>query len=251
MELKNIISDGEKVQVFECDGKCAKVFKDPNVPKSVFLYEALTHTRVEETGCRHIPAFEEITKTDGKWVIVYELVKGRTLREIMDEDQKHADDYLEQMVDLQTEIHGLRSAKISKLKDYLKRSIESLDMVDDVKKYELLTRLEAMPKHTKLCHGDFAPENIIVNEKGMFIVDWFKAKQGNASADVAKTYLNFCLNHRTEYAEKYLKMYCAKTGTAINYVQDWLPIVAAAQLKFKKPEERELLLTWIDIADYS
>ena len=220
-----MISDGEKVQVFECGGKCAKVFKDPNVPKSVFLYEALTHTRVEETGCRHIPAFEEITKTDGKWVIVY--------------------------VDLQTEIHGLRSAKISKLKDYLKRSIESLDMVDDVKKYELLTRLEAMPKHTKLCHGDFAPENIIVNEKGMFIVDWFKAKQGNASADVAKTYLNFCLNHRTEYAEKYLKMYCAKTGTAINYVQDWLPIVAAAQLKFKKPEERELLLTWIDIADYS
>ena len=71
MELKNMISDGEKVQVFECGGKCAKVFKDPNVPKSVFLYEALTHTRVEETGCRHIPAFEEITKTDGKWVIVY------------------------------------------------------------------------------------------------------------------------------------------------------------------------------------
>ena len=28
------------------------------------------------------------------------------------------------------------------------------------------------------------------------------------------------------------------------------PIVAAAQLKFKRPEERELLLTWIDIADY-
>ena len=101
MELKNMISDGEKVQVFECDGKCAKIFKDPNVPKSVFLYEALTHTRVEETGCRHIPAFEEITKVDGKWVIVYELVKGRTLREIMDEDQKHADDYLEQMVNLQ------------------------------------------------------------------------------------------------------------------------------------------------------
>ena len=45
-------------------------------------------------------------------------------------------------------------------------------------------------------------------------------------------------------------MYCKKTGTAVKYVQDWLPIVAAAQLKFKRPEERELLLTWIDIADY-
>ena len=81
-------------------------------------------------------------------------------------------------------------------------------------------------------------------------MDWLKAKQGNASADVAKTYLNFCLKHRTELAEKYIKLYCAKTKTDIKYVQDWLPIVAAAQLKFKRPEERELLLTWIDIADY-
>ena len=129
-------------------------------------------------------------------------------------------------------------------------SIEGLDMIDDVKKYELLTRLESMPKHVKLCHGEFTPENIIINDEGDFVVDWLKAKLGNASADVAKTYLWFCLNHHTEYAEKYLKLYCKKTGTAIKYVQDWLPIVAAAQLKFKRPEERELLLTWIDIADY-
>ncbi len=250
MELKNMISESEKVQVFECGDKCVKVFKDPNEPKSVVLYEALTHTRVEETGFARIPAFEEITKVDGKWAIVYKHIKGKTMKQLMDENPKKVDDYLAQMVDLQIEINNLRSAKISKLKDYLKRSIESLDMIDDVKKYELLTRLEAMPKHVKLCHGDFCPENIIINDEGVFIVDWLKAKQGNASADIAKTYLTFCLDHHTEWAEKYLKMYCAKTGTAVKYVQEWLPIVAAAQLKFKRPEERELLLTWIDIADY-
>ena len=103
---------------------------------------------------------------------------------------------------------------------YLKRSIESLDMIDDVKKYELLTRLESMPKHVKLCHGEFTPDNIIINKDGTFVVDWLKAKQGNASADIAKTYLWFCLNHHTEYAEKYLKLYCKKTGTAMKYVQD-------------------------------
>ena len=251
MELKNLISESEKVQIYECEGKCVKVFKDPNEPKSVVLYEALTHTRVEETGYKRIPAFEEILRIDGRWAIVYRFIEGQTLRRIMDKDPKHADKYLEQMVDLQIEINSLRSAKISKLKDYLKRSIEGLDMIDDVKKYELLTRLESMPKHVKLCHGDFCPENIIVNSDGVFVVDWLRAKQGNASADIAKTYLRLCLSHNTEYAEKYLKLYCAKTGTAMKYVQDWLPIVAAAQLKFKRPEERELLLTWIDIADYS
>lgn len=251
MELKRLVSNGDKVQVYESDGCAVKVFKDPHEPKSVILYEALTHTRVEETGYARIPSLEMIARIDGKWAIAYKFIKGRTLAELMREHPERIDEYLSMMVDLQIEINSKRSAKISRLKDYLKRSIEGLDMIDDVKKYELLTRLETMPKHIKLCHGDFAPDNIIINDEGAFVVDWLKAKQGNASADTAKTYLRFCLAHHTEYAEKYMKLYCAKTGTSVKYVQDWLPIVAAAQLKFKRPEERELLLTWIDIADYS
>ncbi len=250
MELKKMIAESDKVQVYESDGKCVKVFKDPDEPKSVVLYEALTHTRVEETGFARIPQFEEIVKIDGKWAIIYEHIAGKTLEQLMKENPAKIDSYLDKMVDLQIEINSLHSAKVSRLTDYLKRSIEGLDMIDDVKKYDLLTRLNSMPKHIKLCHGDFAPDNIIVNDDGVFIVDWLKAKQGNASADIAKTYINFCLKHHTEWAEKYLKLYCNKTGTSVEYVHDWLPIVAAAQLKFRRPEQRELLLTWIDVADY-
>lgn len=250
MELKKMISESEKVQVFESDGKCVKVFKDPKEPKSVVLYEALTHTRVEETGFARIPPFEEIVKIDGRWAIIYKHIGGKTLEELIRENPSKKDQYIEKMVDLQIEINSLRSAKISRLNDYFKRSIEGLEVIDDVKKFDLLTRLSSMPKHFKLCHGDLTPSNIIINDEGAFIVDWLKAKQGNASADVAKTYLNFCLQHRTETAEKYMRLYCKKTGTDLKYVQSWLPIVAAAQLKFNRPEERELLLTWVDIADY-
>lgn len=251
MELKKLISDGDKVQVYEYEGNAVKVFKDPDEPKSVVLYEALAHTRVEEAGYPRIPSLEGIYKVDGKWAMAYKFIKGSTLAQLMRENPAKADEYLALMVDLQIEVNCCRSAKLSKLKDYLKRSIDSLDIIDDVKKYELLNRLEAMPKHVKLCHGDFTPDNIIISSDGAYVVDWLKAKQGNASADVAKTYLRFCLNHSTEYAEKYLKLYCKKTGTAVKYVYDWLPIIAAAQLKFRRPEERELLLTWIDIADYN
>lgn len=250
MELKKMIAESEKVRVYESDGKCIKVFKDPAEPKSVVLYEALTHARVEETGFARIPPFEEIAKIDGKWAIVYRHISGKTLDQLIREDPSKRDHYLEKMADLQIEINSLNSAKLSRQADYLKRSIDGLDMIDDVKKYELMTRLSTMPKHSKLCHGDFSPDNIIVSDDGVFIVDWLKAKQGNASADVAKTYLNFCIKHRTESAEKYLKIYCDKTGTSAEYVHSWLPIVAAAQLKFKRPEERELLLTFIDVADY-
>ena len=249
MKLKNLISDGEKVQVYECEGKCVKVFKDPKEPKSVVLYEAITHTRVEETGYGKIPTFEEIVKIDGKYAIIYQYAEGKTLAALMRDDPAKRDEYLQLMVDLQLEINSLSSAKVSRLKDYLNRSIDGLDMIDDVKKYELLTHLNKMPLHSKLCHGDLAPDNIIIGNDGTFVVDWLKAKQGNASADVAKTYLNLCLDHRTESAEKYLKLYCAKSNTDAGYIREWLPIVAAAQLKFKRPEERELLLSFIDMTD--
>lgn len=249
MKLKNLISDGDKVKVFECDGKCVKVFKDTKEPKSVVLYEAITHARVEETGYSKIPEFEEIRKIDDSYAIIYSFAEGKTLEALMREAPDKAGEYLEMMADIQIEINSLSSGKLSRLKDYLNRSIDGLDMIDDVKKYELLTRLNKMPHHSKLCHGDLSPDNIIVGKNGTFVVDWLKAKQGNASADAAKTYLNFCLKHHTEWAEKYLKIYCSKNNIDVGYIREWLPIIAASQLKFKKPEEREVLLTWIDMMD--
>lgn len=249
MKLKNLISDGDKVKVYEHDGKCVKVFKDPKEPKSVVLYEAITHARVEETGFSKIPELEEIRNIDGNYAIIYSFIEGKTLGALMRENPNKADEYLELLADIQIEINALTAGKLSRQKDYLNRSIDGLDMIDDVKKYELLTRLNKMPTHSKLCHGDLSPDNIIIGEdlNNAVVVDWFKAKQGNASADAAKTYLNFCLKHHTEWAEKYLKVFCAKSGVETSYIREWLPIIAAAQLKFKKPEEREVLLTWIDM----
>ena len=34
------------------------------------------------------------------------------------------------------------------------------------------------------------------------------------------------------------------------YVQGWLPIVAAAQLAYKRPEEKDLLESWINVFEY-
>lgn len=108
-----------------------------------------------------------------------------------------------------------------------------------------------MPKHNKLCHGDFNPSNIIISDDGTaYILDWSHATQGNASADAARTYLLFCLSGDTELANKYLELFCKKSDTARQYVQKWMPIVAASQSVKGNEHEREFLLSWVDVVDY-
>ena len=51
-------------------------------------------------------------------------------------------------------------------------------------------------------------------------------------------------------AETYMNMFCEKTNTSKKYVQEWLPIVAAARLTEHRPEEKELLTKWIDVVAY-
>jgi RIO-like serine/threonine protein kinase len=108
-----------------------------------------------------------------------------------------------------------------------------------------------MPKHNKVCHGDFNPSNIVITADGTpYILDWAHATQGNASADVARSYLLFCLSGDEVAAEIYLNLFCKKSDTAKQYVQKWMPIVAASQSVKGNEEEIALLRRWVGVVDY-
>ena len=127
----------------------------------------------------------------------------------------------------------------------------SSSSLDATTRYELHTRLDSAPKHNKLCHGDLNPGNIIITENDeAYIIDWAHATQGNGAADAARTYLLFSIDGDSEGAEKYLNTFCQKTDTARQYVERWIPIVAASQLTKGKENEREFLLRWTDVIDY-
>lgn len=247
MKFDELIASSETVDVYRCGDKAVKLFKVDR-PKTQSLYEALTHARVEDTGL-HVPIIHEVSVIDGRWAITMDLIEGKTLEEIMREDPANTEKYVNDMVDLQLEVHAKQVPKLSKLKDKLARQINSLEWLDESVKYELLTRLDSMPKHTKLCHGNFTPSNIIISDKGTYIVDWLAARQGNASADVGRTYLLLSLGS-PEIADLYLDTFCKKTNTSKKYVQDWLPIVAAAQMTENKDEQKELLMKWVDVISY-
>lgn len=247
---RELISQNATKSVYRDGDKAIKVFCK-GFPKAEVLNEALISARVEALGGINIPATLAVSvDEDGCWSITKDYIAGRTLDQLMDEYPEKRDAYLEQMVDLQLSIHAKTCPLLNKLKDKMARQISEIEELNPVNRYDLLTRLDSTPKHTKLCHGDFQPNNIIVKDDGtMYVLDWVHAAQGNASADVARTYLLFCLKDQ-ELAETYLDLFCHKTNTDKRYVQQWLPLVAAAQLTKKRPEEAELLHQWLNVCDY-
>lgn len=248
MTPDKIVAVRKNKTIYRDGSTCIKLF-DENYSKADILNEALNQARVEETGL-NIPKILGVNMIGGKWAIEYEFIEGKTLAELMENEPEKRAEYLEKLVDIQLLIHSKTCPMLSKLKDKMNRKISETSL-DATTRYELHARLEGMPKHKKVCHGDLNPSNIIITPEGeAYIIDWAHATQGNASADAARTYLLFMLNKDEESAALYLDLFCKKSDTAKQYVQKWMPIVAASQSVKGNEHEREILLSWVDVVEY-
>lgn len=222
---------------------------DESYSKAGILNEALNQARVEETEL-NIPKVLGVTVVDGRWSLIWEYIDGETLEALMLKHPEKEDEYLNFFVDLQIRMSTERVPLLGHLRDKMHMKISASAYPATVR-YDLHMRLDGLPRHNKLCHGDFQPSNVVITPDGTpYIIDWSHATQGNGSADAARTYLIFKLQGKEELAEKYLKLFCAKTDTAIQYVQRILPIVAASQSVKGNPEEKEFLDKWVNVCDW-
>ncbi len=248
MKYENIIAKRSDKTVYRDGNLKIKVY-DENTSKVNVLVSALNQAKIEETGL-NVPKLHEVTTYEGKWVVVTDYIEGTPLDVLMEKNPEKLDEYLQMFVDLQANVHTKRAPGLLKIKEKMSMKISQTEF-DDGLKYELHARLEGMPNHVKLCHGDFNPSNVIVTDNGeLYIIDWSHATQGNASADVARTYLIFLLAGQEGLAEKYLTLFCKKTGISRSYYLRWLPIVAASQTVKNNEEEKELLNKLVNVVDF-
>ena len=249
MKTDNVLATRPHKVIYRDGDKVWKVF-DANYPKTDVLNEALNQARVEETGLP-IPRVHGVTvNEEGKWAIISDYIEGETLAEKMEKDPENVGKYMKEFVEIQLEIHDKTAPLLNKMKDKMSVRINSLKAVNATTRYELATRLESMPKHKKVLHGDYNPTNVVIDKEGKYyILDWSHATQGNASADAATTYLLLTLQD-PKLAEMYMNLFCDMSDTAKQYVQRWLPIVAASRLTKAIPEEKDLLEKWLDVVEY-
>ena len=230
MELskeKKVIVERHNKVVYDNGDTIVKVFNGSK-PAADILNEGLNLARAEQAGI-NVPTLTEISKVGNSWAIATLKVEGPTLRQLLKDHPEKTDELL----------------------DKFARMINSIpDVLAEDARYELLMKLDGMKNHAKVCHGDFVPSNVIIPEKGEpVIVDWAHATQGNGAADCATTYLRLLLNDEKELAEKYIAKYCEKQGCTREYVNEWMGIVAAAELARGRVHETEFLLRWVNVYD--
>lgn len=222
----------------------------PTHPKSDVFNEAFIQVCVEESGVP-VPHITRVFQNEeGGWALEMEYVEGKNMLQLMEENPERVDELLERFVEIQLEVGSHRARRLRNTKIKMSDAVKSLTDVDASTRYELQARIGGMANHTKLCHGNFVPSNVVIRPDGSYcILDWAHATSGNAGGDAAATYLMFTLE-KPELADKYLHCYAKKADMAIQYIQRWMPVVAAYQMTKHKPGEREILEDWISVAEY-
>ncbi len=162
---KEVIFTRPHKTIYATEDKIIKVF-DNRYTKAEVLNEARNEALVEENTELNIPALVEVSQTEEGWCLVRDKVEGKTLEELIKENPEKLETYMEMFVDLQLEVHRQKVSTIKRLRHKLMDQINSLKDLNATVRYELATRLESLPRHTKLCHGDFNPSNVIVDKYG-------------------------------------------------------------------------------------
>lgn len=209
------------------DNKCYRIFESGYSKAEVFN-EALNLARVEETGLK-APELFGVTMFEGKWAIIMEYVEGKNMKQLLEENPDKEDELLRRFVDLQLEVQSKSCPLMAKHRDKMNDKVSKTDLSATLR-YDLHNRIEAMPRHNNLCHGDFNPSNVVIKDNGeAYIVDWGHATQGNVEADAARTFLMFLLGGERKRAGHYMDIYCEKSGCNYKDILSWIPILAASQ----------------------
>ncbi|MGN1160166.1 MAG: aminoglycoside phosphotransferase family protein [Lachnospiraceae bacterium] len=205
------IGNGRTADVFEWqDGKVCKLFRK-GYPQEYVKIEYHNARILFDLGIS-VPEPYETIHIDGRDGIVYEKINGKTLSGYLSDVPGNMSDVLEVFVNEHRKLLHYHSRELLSYKDFLAAMIG--DKAEDT--CDLRKEISALPDGDNVLHGDFHPDNLMVNSEGkIYIIDFMNVCCGPALFDIARSY--FLLKGVNESAgEEYLsKMQAAKKDLAV------------------------------------
>lgn len=194
----------------------------------------------------------------GRYGIIYEQVVGHDMIKEMLKKIYKVKSYAKSLAALHFKIHEVKIEALKSVREKLYANIDATTALSNLEKDKIKAYTDTLPDDNRLCHFDFHPGNVMLQEESSIVIDWMTACSGNPNADVARTYLllkfgelqhvNFLVKKVAHVFEKYigkiyLEAYKSLTGVSDYEIEQWLlPVAAARLIEWISTEEKEKLL---------
>ena len=259
MELTSelLIGKGKTAKVFLMNnGRVLKLFNkgfwEPAIESE---YEAMKC--INELGINAPQCYEKMSIND-QIGITYEHVDGTSMLENISRNILKLNFYARRMAFEHFMIHQNHTDKlpnqIGRFEDQIKNTNELIGKYSD----KLITKLKMIKSGNAVSHGDFHPDNILVENNNCIVIDWMNSYSGSPAGDVARTYLMlispyipdnipryliFVLNIiKRNISKTYIDEYLRLSNIDKSEIINWIDIIAAARLIENIPNEKEWLI---------
>ncbi len=260
--LGPLIGNGRTAEVFAWgDGQVLKLYR-AGMPAQWVADEARVGRIVVDAGLA-APAIGDIVEVDGRLGVVYERLDGPSMLDYMAGHPAEIPALGRQFAELHAQMHDCNRPELPSQRAGFVAAIEYAPQLSAALKQAALRQLNGLADGQAVCHGDYHPGNLVMTRRGPLVIDWMSARCGNPVADVARTTLMFRMARVPEYYsaetqqalelarrsfyETYLSAYLTRRPFAVEEIEAWIPVLAAARLSESIAEEEADLLKLVEV----
>ncbi len=181
------IGKGRTAEVYDYkDNKVLKLFYSTSSDKDI---EDEYHITRHISGATSIvPKVYNIINIKNRTGIVYEKIKGRMLSDYLSGNIMNARRIVRKFAQTQKRISSIKVEDIPNNTNNLEQRVTRSRLLCDSEK-EIISRYLRIIDNNEICHGDYHPENVFVDQNYDFkVIDWANMMVGNKFIDIARTY---------------------------------------------------------------
>ncbi len=200
-EIMDISRAVRQLSVEGCDrigaGACGEVFRLDDETIIKLYYPRVKKEEIEQEKALAKKAFVmgvptaisyDIVEADGRTGVVYELIKSKTIGELIRDDEGHLEEYVDMYAAVCRQIHGIEAepGQLPSFKDINRSDIPNVTGITEEERAYLHRFLDLMPDRMNCLHGDLNINNIMVQNGECCLIDMGEFSTGTPMFDLSR-----------------------------------------------------------------
>ena len=200
-EIMDISRAVRQLSVEGCDrigaGACGEVFRLDDETIIKLYYPRVKKEEIEQEKALAKKAFVmgvptaisyDIVEADGRTGVVYELIKSKTIGEMIRGDEDHLEEYVDMYAAVCRQIHGIEAepGQLPSFKDINRSDIPNVTGITEEERAYLHRFLDLIPDRMNCLHGDLNINNIMVQNGECCLIDMGEFSTGTPMFDLSR-----------------------------------------------------------------